>query len=70
MQKQLKDQIKDLISDYEKARNVFNGAGMNAELKNEALQGMANALQLQQVALQNLAQYLHVLREYKSEVNK
>lgn len=56
----LKNQVTGLIKEYEKVKGIFDNAGLNAELKNEALNGMANALQLQSVALQNFSTMLQI----------
>jgi hypothetical protein len=55
--------VSDLAEDYAKARDLFNKAGLDATLKENSLQAMANALQLQSVAIQNYANWKHVLRE-------
>lgn len=51
----LKKQVEDLTSEYEKAKALYDGAGLDANLKDSALQAMANVLQLQQLALNNYA---------------
>ena len=48
-----KKQVKDLTSEYEKAKDLYDRAGLDAELKESALHSMANILQLQQLALAN-----------------
>lgn len=59
----LENVVADLCGDYEKARALYNKAGLDATLKENSLQAMANALQLQTVAIQNYANWKHVLRE-------
>jgi hypothetical protein len=62
--------VADLTADYERARNLYDKAGLDANLKENALQAMANAMQLQNVAIQNYANWKHVLREDFKIYNK
>jgi hypothetical protein len=55
MLKELEKQVADLTLEYDNAKGLYDGAGLNAELKESALQAMANILQLQQLALNNWA---------------
>lgn len=55
--------VDELTKDYDRARNLFDKAGLDANLKEQSLQAMANALQLQTAAIQNYANWKHVLRE-------
>jgi hypothetical protein len=66
----LKSIVDDLSIDYGKARNLHDKAGLDATLKENSLQAMANALQLQTVAIQNYANWKHVLREDKKQNKK
>jgi hypothetical protein len=63
MSDDLKDVVEDLISEYKKVSELYKHAGLNAELKNSALHGMANVLQLKQAAIQNYANWEHIIRE-------
>lgn len=69
MVNRLKDVVKDCQKDYERARDLYNKAGLDAGLKDSALQAMANAMQLKSVAIQNYANWKHILRE-DAKVNK
>ena len=55
MRDKFERQIEDLLSEYDKAKELYDNAGLNAELKESALQAMANIMQLQQLALNNWA---------------
>ena len=57
MIKGLRGIIAGLISEYEKQKNLYDKAGLNAELKADALNGMANVVQLQGLAIQNLGNF-------------
>jgi hypothetical protein len=52
-------QIDDLLTEYENAKRMYDGAGLDATLKESALQAMANTLQLQQLAIQNYGMYVN-----------
>jgi hypothetical protein len=56
-EKKLKSQITDLCSEYNKAKQIYDTSGLNAELKESALQSMANILQLQSIAIANYANF-------------
>lgn len=56
--KKLKSVITDLCGDYEKAKQLYDSAGLNDELKQSALQSMATILQLQAVAISNYANFM------------
>jgi hypothetical protein len=60
--KELRGQISGLVKEYKKAKTVYDGSGLNADLKAEALQTMAAVLQLQNVAIQNLANFNYALK--------
>jgi hypothetical protein len=49
-----------LVKDYESARGIYDSAGLNEELKQNALNSMATALQLQSVALENEYRALNI----------
>jgi hypothetical protein len=59
MEIKLKKQIEDLCSEYGNAKRLYDGAGLDAVLKESALQAMANILQLQQLALSNYAMFIN-----------
>jgi hypothetical protein len=58
-----------LVKDYEKARGIYDSAGLNDELKTNALNSMATALQLQSVALENEYRALNI-ELAKKELNR
>lgn len=60
---QLEYAVQALANEYDKVKNLYDKAGSDAKLKESALQGMANALQLQGVAIQNYANWKHIIRE-------
>ncbi|RLD02967.1 MAG: hypothetical protein DRI65_13865 [Chloroflexota bacterium] len=64
-EKKLKLIVQGFVSEYAKVKNLYDSAGLDAKLKESALQGMANALQLQGVAIQNYANWKHIIREDK-----
>lgn len=53
MKHQFAEITSGLVKDYEKARGIYDSAGLNEELKQAALNSMAAALQMQSVALEN-----------------
>lgn len=55
--------VEGLITEYDKAKGLYDKAGLNAELKESSLTTMANVLQFQTVAIQNYANWKHILRE-------
>lgn len=59
----LKDIVVGLIDTYEDTVRLYETAGVDVKLKEAALQGMVNMIQLQQVAIQNYANWQHVIRE-------
>lgn len=61
-------QVIGLITEYTKQKSIYDNAGLNANLKAEALQGMANALQLQAQAIANYSNYKYALSLTKEDV--
>lgn len=59
--KELRWTISGLVKEYRKAKEVYDNSGLNAELKVDALNTMATILQLQNVAIQNLANFNYAL---------
>lgn len=59
--KELRGQVSDLIIEYRKAKSLYDNAGMNADLKADALTAMANLLSLQNVAILNLNNFNNAL---------
>jgi len=57
--------VEGLIQEYKKVFTLYQSAGLDAGLKEQALQGMANLLQLQNAAVQNYANMKHIMREDK-----
>jgi len=64
-EKKLKLIVQGFLAEYGKVKNLYDSAGLDAKLKESALQGMANTLQLQSVAIQNYANWKHIIREDK-----
>ena len=58
-----KNVVRDLMNEYGKVKALYDGAGLDAKLKESALQAMANTLQLQSVVIQNYANWKHIIRE-------
>jgi hypothetical protein len=65
--KELRGQVADLLIEYRKAKELYDNAGMNAELKVDALQAMANLLQLQNIAILNLNNFNNALSLQKTD---
>lgn len=63
--KKLEHVVEGLVDEYAKVKDLYDKAGSKAELKESALQGMANALQLGSVAIQNYANWKHIMRKEK-----
>ncbi len=61
----LKSTVDGLQAEYERAKNLYDKSGLDANLKENSLTTMATALQMQSVAIQNYANWKHVLREDK-----
>jgi hypothetical protein len=57
----LRSQVIGLLAEYQKQKGVYDNAGMNNNLKGEALNAMANALALEEVAIRNLANWNYAL---------
>jgi hypothetical protein len=57
----LRGQVIGLLTEYVKQKGIYDNSGLNAELKGEALQAMASALQLQELAIRNLANWNYAL---------
>lgn len=55
--------VTDLVNEYKTVSKLYASAGLEVELKEQALQGMVHLVQLQQVAIQNYANWKHVVRE-------
>jgi hypothetical protein len=56
----MKNQVTGLIKEYERAKGVYDHSGLEHELKSDALNTMANSLQLQSVALNNFFSLLQI----------
>jgi hypothetical protein len=61
MIKEMRNQLGGLIKEYVKAKGIYDNAGLNAELKADALNTMASVLQLEGVAINNIANFNHAL---------
>jgi hypothetical protein len=61
--KDLEEIVIGLVEEYAKIKKLYDSAGLDVKLKESALQGMVNTIQLQQVAIQNYANWRHVTRE-------
>lgn len=61
--KDLKIIVHGLVDEYKRVKKLYDSTGTEAKLKESALQGMANALQLQTAAIQNYANWKHIIRE-------
>jgi hypothetical protein len=59
--KELRSQLSGLMDEYDIAKGVYDKAGLNAELKADALNTMANVIQLEGVAINNIANFNHAL---------
>jgi len=57
--------VRGYVDEHGKVKALYDSAGLDAKLKESALQGMANTLQLTSVAIQNLANWKHIYREDK-----
>lgn len=57
----LRSQVVGLLGEFSKQKGVYDNAGLNANLKGEALNAMANALALQEVAIRNLGNWNYAL---------
>lgn len=60
--KDLKIVVHELTQEYKKVSKIYNSTD-DPKLKESALQGMANVLQLQSAAIQNYANWKHIMRE-------
>jgi hypothetical protein len=61
--KGLEEIVIGLVEEYAKIKKLYDSAGLDVKIKESALQGMVNTIQLQQVAIQNYANWRHVTRE-------
>jgi hypothetical protein len=59
--KGLRVQLSGLMKEYDKAKGIYDKAALNAELKADALNTMASAIQLEAVAINNIANFNHAL---------
>lgn len=57
--------IFDFVDEYAQIRKIYESEGIDANAKEQALQGMVNLMQLQQLAIQNYANFRHVVRREK-----
>ena len=57
----LRSQVVGLLAEYQKQKGVYDNAGLNNNLKGDALNAMANALALQEVAIRNLGNWNYSL---------
>ena len=62
--KDLKVAVHGLMTEYKRVKKIYDTTD-KPELKENALQGMANILQLQSVAIQNFENWKHIEREDK-----
>jgi hypothetical protein len=67
----LEDVVIGLLDEYKRVKQLYDDAGIDVNIKEQALQGMANTLQLMNMAIQNYANWKHITREdIKSGINK
>jgi len=59
--KGLRVQLSGLMKEYDKAKGIYDNAGLNAELKADALNTMASVIQMEAVAINNVANFNHAL---------
>jgi len=59
--KGLRGQLSGLMKEYDKAKGIYDNAGLNAELKADALNTMASVIQLEAVAVNNIGNFNHAL---------